>query len=104
MQLGDQFDSMDSARNAIQTWVLNQGESYQTVKSKKTRFVIKCKDSDCNFHIQATKSKKAKSPNEMVSITIFKPHNCAPTIHYKNRQSQSVKYLVEHHRDAIINN
>lgn len=39
-----------------------------------------------------------------MSITVFKPHSCSPAIHYNNLKSHSVKYLIEHHRAAIIDN
>lgn len=40
----------------------------------------------------------------MVSITIFRPHSCSPTVDYNNQQSQSVRYLIEHHCASIIDN
>jgi hypothetical protein len=99
LQLGDQFESIDAACEAIQHYVLNSGESYKTEKSDKKRFVIVCKDSDCGFRIRAARSSK-----EVISITVFKTHSCSPAVHYNNRQSQSVKYLMEHHRASIIDN
>jgi hypothetical protein len=32
------------------------------------------------------------------------PHSCSPVVHYKNKQSQSVNYLLEHHRASILDN
>ena len=66
---GDQFESIKAAREAISQYILNNGESFKTVKSDKSRFVICCKDKDCNFWIRAAKSSKG-----IVSIIIFKPH------------------------------
>ena len=99
MQCGDQFESMDAAHIAIQRHVLDDGESYKTKKSEKKRFILVCKDNECNFRIRATESSKHK-----ISITVFKPHSCSPTVHYKFKQLQSVKYLIEHHRASIIDN
>jgi hypothetical protein len=49
MQLHDQFESLDAARNAIKAYVLNEGESFKTVASNKKRYIIKCKDTACGF-------------------------------------------------------
>jgi hypothetical protein len=79
--------------------VLDEGESYKTEKSDKQRFVIVCKDDNCKFRIRAAVSEK-----EVVSITVFKPHSCSPAIYYKSWQSQSTKYLMNHHCAAVIDN
>jgi hypothetical protein len=99
MQLGDQFPSIDAAREAIRRHVLDNSESFKLAKSDKKRFSIVCKERGCGFGIRASKSSK-----EVVSITVFKLHTCGPTVHYKNRQAHSVSYLIEHHRALIINN
>jgi tryptophan 2,3-dioxygenase len=90
---------MHEVREAIKQHVLDEGESYKTIKSDKHRFVIGCKDSDCKFRIRASQSKK-----EVVSITVFEPHSCSPATHYKSWQSQSIKYLTGHHRASVIDN
>src|ERR1700722_15413127 len=82
MKKGDQFESINVAREAITQYVLNNDESFKTVKSDQKRFVICCKDDDCNFWIQAAKSSK-----QVVSITIFRPYSCSPTIYYHNWHS-----------------
>jgi len=99
VQLNDQFPSIDAARTAIKAYILDQGESYKTLSSDKSRYIIGCKDSACKFRIRATRSKK-----EVVSITIFEPHSCNPIVHYKSKQSQLVNYLLLHYRSSIINN
>jgi hypothetical protein len=97
--LHQEFLSIQAAREAIQQHVLDEGESYKTEKSDKQRFVIVCKDDNCKFRIHAAVSEK-----EVVSITVFKPHSCSPAIHYKSWQSQSIKYLMNHHHAAVIDN
>src|ERR1700728_3634886 len=99
MRQGTQFESINAAKEAISQHVLNNGESFKAVKSDQKRFVICCKDKDCGFRIRAAKNTKG-----VVSITIFNPHSCSPAVHYNNSRSQSVRYLIEHHRAAIINN
>ena len=99
VQLNDEFSSIDVARTAIKAHVLDEGESYKTIASDQKRFIIACKDTTCKFRIRATRSKK-----EVVSITIFEPHSCSPAVHYKSKQSQSVSYLLAHHRALIVDN
>jgi hypothetical protein len=80
MQLGDQFESIDAAHEAIKAYVLDQGESFKIVSSDKKWYIITYKDHDCKFYIHATRSIK-----EVVSIIVLKPHSCSPAIHYKSR-------------------
>jgi hypothetical protein len=68
MKKGDQFESINVAREAISQYVLNNSESFKTVKSDQKRFVMCCKDDNCNFWIRAAKPSK-----EVVSITILDP-------------------------------
>jgi hypothetical protein len=92
MKLGDQFESINAAQEAITQYVLNNSKLYKTEKSDKKRFVICCKDKNCGFGIRAAKLSK-----EIVLITIFKLYLCSPTVYYNNWQSQFVRYLIEHH-------
>jgi hypothetical protein len=99
MQQGDKFNSINSAREAIKRYVLNNGESFKLKKSDKKRYSIVCKETACDFAIRASKSSK-----EVVSITVFKLHTCGPATHYNSRHAHSVSYLVKHHRALIIDN
>jgi MuDR family transposase len=71
------FLSIEAAREAIKQHVLNNSELYKTKKSDKHRFIIICKDNNCNFRIRAAESEK-----QVVSITVFKLHSCSPIIYY----------------------
>jgi hypothetical protein len=51
VQVGDGFDSMDSARSAIRSYILDQGGSFKIFKSEKELYILVCKDPDCNFRI-----------------------------------------------------
>ena len=99
VKLGDTFLSIATACNAIKLAVTDDRESYVTLKSDKKRYVVGCKDSDCKFRIRATLSAK-----EVLTLTVYQPHSCSPAIHYKSRTSQSIRYLCEHHRAAVIDN
>lgn len=72
------------------------------MSSDKTRYIIRCKDKACDFCIRATLHKKASETP--ASITVLVPHSCSPTVHYRSKQSQSVEYLVAHHRASVIDN
>ena len=82
-----------------QSLVLGNGESFKAVASDKSGIFIRCKGHACGFRIQAHRSK-----GQTISITRIKPHSCSPATHYKSKQSQSVHYLMPHHRAAVIDN
>lgn len=101
MQVHDQFESIDAARQAIRAFVLDNSESFKVVASDKMRYLIRYKDHACSFRVRAYRS---KGKGQTVSITKIKPHSCSPATHYNSRQSQSVDYLMSHHRAAVIDN
>jgi hypothetical protein len=107
MELGDRFESIEAACEAVKAFILDQGESFRTVASDKTRYILRCKDKPCSFRIRATlhkKDSKIGRTTTPVSITRLKPHTCSPATHYSTKQSQSVEYLVGHHRASVIDN
>jgi hypothetical protein len=85
VQVGDTFDSIHDAREAIKSYILTRAESYKTVASDKARYILACKDADCGFKVRAWKSSK-----EIVSIMTFDPHTCSPATHYKMKQTSTV--------------
>jgi hypothetical protein len=89
MQLHDQFESIDAARQATRAFVLDNGESFKVVASDKKRYIIRRKDHACGFRMRAY-----RSSGHTVSISQMKPHSCSPATHYKSKQSQSVDYLM----------
>jgi hypothetical protein len=101
VSLHDTFASIREAREAINRYVLNDGESYRVYKSDSKRHILLCKDksSGCSFEIRAWCTKKTG-----VTITQIKPHSCCPTVHYKNKQASSLWYLKDHHRASVVDN
>ena len=99
MQCGDQFKTLKAAKEAINRYVLDNGESFRVKKSDKKQYYVICKENGCGFGICAAISSK-----EEVKITRVKPHTCSPTIHYNNRRAHLVSYLIEHHYASIIDN
>jgi len=99
VQKGDTFSLMEVARDAVQRHVLNDGESYKTIKSDQKRYILACKDDKCGFRIRVSNRRKSGP-----AITVLKAHTCRPSTHYKNKRAHSIKYLIKHHRASIINN
>ena len=99
MERGDRFESIQAAKEAINRYVIDNGESFKVKRSDKKQYHIICKEHGCGFSIRAATSSK-----EVVSITGVMPHMCSPVVHYNNRHAHAVSYLIEHHRAAIIDN
>jgi hypothetical protein len=99
IQVGNTFPSMQAACEAIQRYVLNDGESYKSEKAEKKRYRLICKDANCTFCIWVFNLDK-KGP----TVTIYNLHTCSPAIHYKNKNAHLVKYLIEHHCSLVIDN
>ena len=99
LQVGDTFTSMQATYKAIQQYILDDSESYKTKKAEKKRYILRCKDANYTFRIRVTNREK-KGP----TITVYNPHTCSPTIHYKNKNVHLVKYLIEHYRSLVIDN
>jgi hypothetical protein len=100
-KFGDLFDTMAEAKKAVNTAILNAGQSYLVYKSEPTRYILNCKQKDsCQFHVRITYSKKT----ELATITKHEEHKCSPAIHYSNRAASSVQYLKIHHQDLITDN
>jgi hypothetical protein len=89
VQVGDTFDSIHDACEAIKLYILTQAELYKTVAFDKTRYILACKDADCRFKIWAWKSLK-----DIVSIMAFDPHTCSSATHYKMKQTSLVWHLI----------
>jgi len=99
MERGDQFETIQVAKEAINRYVLDNGESFKVKRLDKKQYHIICKEHSCGFSIRAATSSK-----EVVSITSVMPHTCSPAIHYNNRHAHAVSYLIEHHHTIIIDN
>ena len=61
MQVHDQFESIDAARQAIRPFVLDNGESFKVVASDKKRYIIRCKDRAGGFRIRVHRSRVKQS-------------------------------------------
>lgn len=52
LTVGDVFDTMKAAKQAVKEYVVSCGESYKVVKSDvKKKWIIICKNEDCPFQI-----------------------------------------------------
>src|SRR3981081_4144131 len=99
LEVGNVFSSGEEMRDAIKRHVLDHGESYKVTRAEKTRYIVVCKDNNCSFRIRGSNIAK-----KGWTITKIDPHSCSPTVHYKNKQAHSIKYLIEHHYASIIDN
>src|SRR5580700_6030160 len=97
--LHDTFASIAEAREAVNRYVLDDGESYRVYKSDSKRHILVCKDKSCSFQIRAWCTKKTS-----VTITQMKSHSCCPTVHYKNKQASSLWYLKDYHCASVVDN
>lgn len=99
LKLGDSFQTITKARDAINRYQLDNGLSYKVYKSDSKRYIIVCRNTACNFKIRASKTRK----DLYFVITIFILHSCSPVTHYNSKARSSLGYLIDHHRAAVIN-
>lgn len=54
LKVGDQFASIDAARDAIRRFTLDDGESFRVIASDKKRYIISCKaaSTGCGFEFE----------------------------------------------------
>ena len=100
LSIGQLFSDIKAAKEAIKLSLAEAQESWKATHSDKTRFNIVCTDSqNCNFRIRAAQTKRNR-----VCITHLIPHSCGPATHFKATNSNSLQFLIPHHRAAIIDN
>jgi hypothetical protein len=96
IEIGQTFSSLATAKAAIKLAISEQHESFIIYYSDKTRFPIMCPmriQSDCEFQVRATNSKK-----HAVAITHAKPHTCNPATYFQARNTHAVQFLLPHDR------
>jgi hypothetical protein len=93
MQLGDIFDTIQDACEAIKTYVLSCGESFKTVASNKKRYTIVCKDSACSFRIPNTQTQAFN--DWLQSSRRYKVYESGNTIYQVEHPNTSIKYIVD---------
>jgi MuDR family transposase len=95
--VGTTFDTIVEAKAAIKVFMADSSESWKSTHSDTKRFNIICKQQrSCTFRIRITNSKK-----KGVSITHMQPHSCNPTGHSRASNTNSLEYLIPHHRATI---
>jgi hypothetical protein len=93
------FPTIKKARDIINRYVLNKGESYKVYKSDSRYYIIICKKVTYKFRIQASLLKK-----KGVIITVLSAYSYSSATYYKNKQSSFLWFLKDYHRAFIINN
>src|SRR5947199_2298906 len=89
-QLQIDFESLDAARSAIRTYIIEQGESYTVTHSNAKCYIVVCRNSICKFQIHAS---VLKGPR--YQVTRYIPHTCSPATHQNFRPAHSVAFLME---------
>ena len=100
--ISQSFSSLAAAKAAIKQAISEQHESFVIDYSDKTRFRVICPQrlqSNCDFQVRATDWRK-----HGVTITHTKPHTCSPATHFQARNTQTVQFLLPHHRASVIDN
>jgi hypothetical protein len=93
------FVSIDAARIAIQEFIINIGEFYRVTHANRTRHIVACRDTTCKFIIRASLLKGPK-----VRVTRYTLYSCSPFIHHRFQQANSIAFLKDWNRDAIVDN
>jgi hypothetical protein len=82
LKLGDSFETIKAAKDAINRSQLDNGLSYHVHKSDSKRYIITCRNpAACNFKIRASKTRK----DLYFVVTILVEHSCSPATHYSGR-------------------
>jgi hypothetical protein len=97
-KVGDTYDTVSTGRDIIARWLLDKGLSFRRKKSEKRECTLVCKKDDCSFYVRIYRGIQS------TSLQKFELHNCSPDTHYDNPDRQSIWYIKEHHRSAVIDN
>jgi hypothetical protein len=100
--IGQSFSSLVAAKAAIKQAISEQHKSFITDYSDKTCFRVICllrSQSNCDFQVRATDSKR-----NSVTITHAKPYTCSPATYFQARNTQTIQFLLPHHRASVIDN
>lgn len=93
LHTGDLFSSMEEARDHINRYVIDKGESYKVICSNKKSHVLGCRSAkggnSCQFYISAGLIK-----SQDIRISTTRTHSCNPHTHYKFKQLQSTWYVI----------
>jgi hypothetical protein len=97
LKINNTYPSMDFARDTINRYVIDQGESYQKQTSNPHQYGIRCRgNSGCKFSVKAMLQQSLE-----VKITALVAHSCNPRTHYGFQQVQNTWYLMPHHRESV---
>jgi hypothetical protein len=101
LHIGDIFSSVEVAKDAINRFILDSGESYMKETSNKRQYSVTCRtqSSGCKFSIRCGLQKDGNA-----RVSKMSPHTCNPRTHYKFKQLSSLWYGLPHHRASISHN
>ena len=97
--LSVEFESLDAACTAIQSFIIDQGESFKVSHADRTQYIVICRDAFCKFSICASLLKGLK-----YRVTRYTPHSCSPITHQNFRFAHSVSFLAEWNQTSVVQN
>ena len=111
--LGQEFETIQKARDTITRIIIDTGLSYKKLKSTRICYILICKDNTCitppflcqysiltytgGFRVHASYLRCLG----ITRITIYTPHTCSFTTHTYFRYSNAISYTFTHHLDTI---
>jgi hypothetical protein len=113
--LGQEFETMAKARDAIKETIIDAGLSYKTLKSRTICYILVYKDNTCNnfsfiilyFLLVLTKNRPFSTAYFIFTtaciarITIYTPHTCFIITHTNFQYSNAISYTFPHHINVI---
>jgi MULE transposase domain len=93
------FESLQAARSAVRSYIVERGESYQVTHSNAQQQILACRDGACKFRVRIVALKGPK-----YQVTQFIPYTCSPATHQGFREANSVTLLVACHRANVADN
>ncbi len=95
---GTVYPTLEDGKEAVFQAMVARGESLRVKKSEKKKWVAICRDKDCFFRVRVSDVKGTGV------ITISRGHICPPETHADWPYARSVRFLSQHHREAVVDN
>jgi hypothetical protein len=97
LNVGDEFASIEAAKDAVLRYTIENRESFIKLKDQKRCWVIGCKDEQCLFRIRVNRPTKGD-----LKLTILIPHTCPASTHHGWKQANSVRWLTQNERNRAL--
>jgi hypothetical protein len=92
VEVGNEFDSWESLKHAVKAYALANQFSIKTESANKLRWIVRCQQDGCPFHLRAILSKK----DSKCRITQLNPdHECLGQLSGKRGSHSHHEFLVD---------